>query len=684
VKRQQLIGTYLFGLAVLVMAGVEILEVATGSGHFLGRLSSKWSLALGLYILFIIALSRLAYLNITNPERLETLWEGVHKLRLGVGRWRLLAAAILALFPSYFVFFSDWGTLFPGLFTRLALFLGCTVFMAAILTSKEGKALHWKPVLLSALIIGALLTVSEALTMVSDYPFALHWSEGNRLWDYSVLFGRGRYNYPVDQELSAFIDQGRQSLWGLPFLIPGVPIWAVRLWGAFLVTVPYALLGWLAFRPPEGTRRIWILAGLWSLIFLNQGPIYTPLVLSAILVALAWRKPLWIALPLVFMAGHYAGLSRFTWRFAPALWMVMLFLGDVVLRNERLRWRDGLSAAALFAAGIWTKGLPVLTGIAAGLLAALAPAAQEVPGATPTPAAGTTVETLAGLQAATTDQPFIWSRLLPNEVFAPGILLGVILATLPLILLLIHLHRKGLWKTVFWQRVVTIAIMLAFLAVGLVASAKVGGGADLHNLDMFLVALVLLAGLAWEGRFPHELGALLRNSPYVRVLLAAAVFIPAFWPMAAGHSLRLPSEARTQAVLQQIQDKVSCAAQYGEVLFMDQRQLLTFGYVENIPLVPEYEKKLVMNEALANDEAYFNQFYADLASGRFSLIVTERQAILYKEANEDRIGDSLVEENNAWVNWVTEPLLRYYESVDDHKDVSVELFMPRDRDFVCP
>jgi hypothetical protein len=154
--------------------------------------------------------------------------------------------------------------------------------------------------------------------------------------------------------------------------------------------------------------------------------------------------------------------------------------------------------------------------------------------------------------------------------------------------------------------------------------------------------------------------------------------------MLEGQPQQLPSPARTQSVLQQVRDQVSCAASHGEVLFMDQRQLLTFGYVGNVRLIPEYEKKVVMNEAMANNKAYFETFYADLASGRFTLIVTERQAVLYKETGEDRIGDSLVEENNAWVEWVTVPLLQYYESVDDHKDVSVELFMPVDRDFSCP
>jgi hypothetical protein len=124
---------------------------------------------------------------------------------------------------------------------------------------------------------------------------------------------------------------------------------------------------------------------------------------------------------------------------------------------------------------------------------------------------------------------------------------------------------------------------------------------------------------------------------------------------------------------------VSCAQQYGEVLFMDQRQLLTFGFVENVPLLPEYEKKLVMDEALSGNAAYFEAFYADLASHRFALIISDRQAIREKES-----GESLAEENNAWVQWVTEPLFQEYESVENFKLVGMEFFMPLGREYTCP
>ena len=81
---------------------------------------------------------------------------------------------------------------------------------------------------------------------------------------------------------------------------------------------------------------------------------------------------------------------------------------------------------------------------------------------------------------------------------------------------------------------------------------------------------------------------------------------------------------------------------------MDQRQLLTFGYLENIPLVPEYEKKLVMDQAMSGNLGYFNSFYKDISDQRFALIITDPQPIRYSDADE-----AWGEENDTWVTWVS-------------------------------
>lgn len=670
------------GGLLLLMAGLEMFNLGWGSGHLLGELSAKWVATLLVYLFLATALLLLLSRSLYAPRKLNNLRGGLLTWREKLGKGRGLVAFLVAALPAYFVFYSAWGDLFVGFFTRSIIFILAISLTTNLLASKKEGLFSWRALLLAGLFTGSLLVLAESFALVSNYPFALHWSEGNRLWDYSLLFGRARYNYPAGEPIFAWIDPGRQALWGLPFLIPALPILAARLWGAFLTTVPYALLGWFAFRPLKEARGQWIAAGLWALIFLNQGPIYTPLILSAILVAATRRRPIWLALPLVYLAGLYAGSSRFTWAFAPAIWGALLALSDGVLLHAKLTARDWLRAAALGLAGLWTKGLPILLGVLASLL----PVSSAVV-ATPTPSGmpgEQVLGTIEGLQATAAGQPFIWYRLFPNDVYPPGILLGLALAALPLILLLWYLARRGLWKTVLWQRIALLLGCGSFLVVGVIASVKVGGGADLHNLDMFLVGLVLLAGVAWEAGFYKRLKKFLQETSLVRWLLAAMILIPAFTPMAAGKPLVLPTAERTQFVLERIQYKVACARQYGEVLFMDQRQLITFGQMADLPLIVDYEKKFVMDQALAGNEAYFEEFRTDLATGRFALIVSEREGTLYKDLDQETVGDSLVEENNAWVRWVSTPLFQYYESVGNFKDAAVELFMPIERNFDCP
>ena len=140
----------------------------------------------------------------------------------------------------------------------------------------------------------------------------------------------------------------------------------------------------------------------------------------------------------------------------------------------------------------------------------------------------------------------------------------------------------------------------------------------------------------------------------------------------------MPSDEKVNRALEKIADAVSVAKEEGEVLFLDQRQLLTFGYITDVPLVPEYEKKVLMNEALSGDADYFQPFYKDLAAGRFSLIVSEKLFTPLKDSSFE-----FGEENNAWVIWVTKPILCYYQEISTLKDVGVQLFVPKENPTDC-
>ena len=268
-------------------------------------------------------------------------------------------------------------------------------------------------------------------------------------------------------------------------------------------------------------------------------------------------------------------------------------------------------------------------------------------------------------------QPLLWDRLWPNETYAPGIVSGLLMAAGPLLVLVFYFIFSKRWKLDIWQKLVIFVTLGAFLIVGLVVSVKIGGGSNLHNLDMFLISLLLITMLALEAGLKDWLMA--EISPWwAKVLLLIAIILPVGQTMLMVKPLEYPEPQTVNEALQAAREAVAGAKENGEVLFMDHRQLLTFGYIQDVPLVTEYEKKLLMDTAMAEDEVYFNQFYIDLASHRYSLILTEPLHLGYQ-------GDTynFGSENDAWVKWVSRPVLCYYEPAIYYPEVGLMILEPK-------
>jgi len=677
---------------ILIRAGMEFHEIAWGSGVWLGEFSLKWGLGFVAFVLFCILTWAGAVLIMWQPSFFGNFADKLVSWRKKLRAFRWIVAIALLVFPVWFLQFTPWGVVFSGLYFRLMVWVFVALGLAVLLKSDE-QLLSWSTLLAALLLTSSVFSLAFAFINVSDYPFSIGWSEGNRMWDYSLFFGRSLYDYPADQDVFATTDAGRQVVGGLPFIISGVNISLERFWVALTTIIPYLLLGLAAFRFTAKDKKLWILLGLWTYLFLKQGPIHPPLVLCAFVVALLWRRPLWLSIPLVLITSFLAEESRYTWMFAPGLWLAMLEFSGTRSSEGRLQpatwWRTialGLSGAVGGLYGVILLGWVRMALASTETVSPVAPVAPSV--------------SVASVTSSVTTHPLLWYRLFPNATYGLGIILALLIAVAPTILLLVYLHTSRKWLLNTWQKLALFLPLLAFLVVGLVVSTKIGGGGDLHNMDMFLIGILFTAAIAWENGGRGWLSQIDVAPIWVKAVLVVLLVIPGIQPLSALRSFQfaedlpwlvtltgvsdekflemLPPQDEVDDILQAIRQEVDARKSQGEVLFMDQRQLLTFGYVENVPLVPEYEKKVLMNAAMGDNANYFATLYAELEAKRFSLIISEPLRAPVKDSNYQ-----FGEENNAWVEWVVEPVLCYYEEIETFRSAQIQLLVPKQGEVDC-
>src|SRR5512134_1303770 len=128
-------------------------------------------------------------------------------------------------------------------------------------------------------------------------------------------------------------------------------------------------------------------------------------------------------------------------------------------------------------------------------------------------------------------------------------LIGLALAALPLIAILIYLARTGRWKLDLWQKLAIVLALIAFLVVGLIVSVKIGGGGDLHNLDMFIIGLMFAGAIAWRNgvyewiRFGGSMPGWVAGS------LVAMLLLPAYQPLRTMRPLSVVADRKLVVTL---------------------------------------------------------------------------------------------------------------------------------------
>ncbi len=478
----------------------------------------------------------------------------------------------------------------------------------------------------------------------SAYPLSLGWSESSRYYYASLFFSPRLYGFRTPWPA---LHPSRYLLQSLPFLFH-LPLRAHRVWQNVLWIVTGLLGGWAVLRRLRLSSRWHRWGFFWgAVLFLLQAPVYYHLAVMVILVVLGvdFRRPrrTWAVL---LAASLWAGISRVNWFPVPAVLTAALYFLEVP-QGGRPWWRYWFS--------------PLAWGVAGSGAALLSQAVYAALSGNPPQDFGTSF---------TSD--LLWYRLLPNPTFPQGVLPMALAAGLPALALIGWGMRRQPLPFARWFPLG--GLVLGLFAGGLVVSVKIGGGNNLHNLDAWFVLLLLWGGYTFWGAVAPEREsgeALSRPHPpwgFVPFLL----LLPLYAAFSRGGPLQRRDVGLAREALNAIrQEAEAVAAQGGEVLFISERHLLTFGEVE-VPLVPEYERTFLMEMAMAHNDAYLAQFRSDVAGHRFALIVVQPLNLNLKGSRE-----AFGEENDAWVREISAPLLQYYQPTEVWRKVGVQLMRPR-------
>ncbi len=593
---------------------------------------------------------------------------------------RLMFFLSLALFP--WLVMGPAGSTLTNIPLRLGVFALVTLAGSWLMQRAWSGVRSFPALLLTALSYASAYKIASFIPDISTYPFSLGWSEISRYYYASLYFAEKIYA----QELPlTVLHPTRYLMQSLPYLLPDSPLWLHRLWQVVLWIGTSSLAAWLVWwrlkriqgsggRGQEAGDRgqgLGLAVILFSFLFFFQGPVYYHLLVMVILVLWGYhaRHP-WRTFLVVLVASIWAGVSRINWLPVPGMLAAALYLLERPLSAATNSERQHQPAP--FAA--WLRYLTppaawVLLGTAAGYAMQ---AGYKLLSGNPPEVFGSSFSS-----------DLLWYRLLPNPTYPLGILPSAILVSLPLLALAVLKLWDG-WRAYHPLRLMGLAgILLVLFAGGVVVSVKIGGGSNLHNLDAYLVLLLVECLYIFLNAFIPEREEQVNASPrpgmhihLQRILLLLAIAIPCAFSVSSGGPLPARDFAAAQSALEQLQQEVQQAeAAGGEILFINQRHLLTLNMLgeQSIPLVPDYELVFLMEMAMARNQAYLEQFQSDLEAQRYKLIVSGPLSTALQGP-----AHSFGEENDAWVRKVARPILCYYEPILKLKDPALMLLAPRE------
>ncbi len=643
ISTKRFLQVWLWALAVVSL--FAILQTVQRTNELeIALFRSKWIGLVGVFALTAIVGVWLSFSPILDriTEWFEKLTnQPSTPLRIAFHVSLILLGFILVWVTRLYVF----GDTLPQVMPIFWVFLWAS--LAQTIGLKSLRKLDWHVAFAVVFLAqGFIYQTYGIFAIASANPFSMGYSEAGRHFYASLFFSEKLYGMKLPLP---FLHPSRYLLLSLPFLVNELPLWFHRFWQAFLwfgLTLGSAIS--LSQRTRlSGWMKIFITA--WAFLFFFQGAVYYHLHVMVILImaGVAVKNP-GRSLVFIILASVWAGISRVNWFPVPAMLAIAIYLLDVPVNDKG--WKYWLTPF------IWG-----VSGVAAALISQFV--YIQISG---------NADVAAFSSSFTSD--LIWSRLLPNETFPMGILPGILLVSAPVFAALYQIVR-GKMTNLHPLRWLALLAMLAVLFVGgAIVSTKIGGGGDLHNMDAYLVMLSVVVTAFWANQVSAESDAKPMWGEVRWGVAAVVLLIP------LGFAIRnigfYPSFDKTVAEndIQLLQETLQNG---GEILFITERQLLTFDYVNGMTLVPEYEQSELMEMAMSRNRAYLETFYGDLQARRFALIVAEDQKFTQQKQG------AFVEENVAWVRFVGAPLLCNYKPVVTLTSNNIQVFEPRPKQVDC-
>ena len=646
-------GTLAFLWASLIIDIFSIVvgfNQSRGVGSFFGYSGGRLLALFPMTLVSVLTAIGIARLNKVSERRDEsTVRNELETFIARISKWRVpgLIVVILAFFA---LLVTCWkGIKIPVLwyFPDVWVF-GLLGILGAFLVSVDGKIRPAAALLTSFSLMSLGFVLYGFLPEISNYPLSYDWSESSRFYDASRFFSRLVYGRKLALPV---LDPSRALLQSFPFLIPSLPIWVHRLWRTVLWFGMTFFAGFFLVRRLKLDNR-GLAFGLivWFMAYTFLCPVYFHLMLIPLIILAGFdKRRLWRSVLIIALASIWAGISRVNWFPAAGIFAAILYILEVP-RGSRKFW------------AYW--GWPVLFVFTSLAVAFGAQAVYLLISGNPP-------------QAFTTsfNSPLYFYRLLPSEVYGIGVIAHLLIAGLPLLGLVFF----SLWRKIkqWWglRHLALASILLVLMLAGLVVSTKIGGGNNLHNLDLFLVSLLVITLYVVFNRYQQDWPEGKPRSHRKTVLLAFTALIPFFVLVARLSPVQPLAVARANAEVAELQALIDeTLVEDGEVLFIQNRQLLAQKVIENVNLVPEYDTVFLMEMAMSSDKAYLEQFHQDLENHRFRIIVTEPMypKILLTSSH------LFTEEHNVWTEEVSLPLLAEYQIVLNFPQDNLIVLMPKE------